>query len=774
MIKMRLRSLFICSLLLLIATFSSAASFTINQIEVQGLQRISRTTVLHYLPIKQGQHFDVAQSPKVIKALFRTNFFTNVQLLRSGDTLIVKVTERPTISEININGNKQIPEDKLNDAIKGMGLQKGQFLNHATLEEVKQALQNQYYSMGRYNVKIDIAQTPQPRNRVAIDINVSEGAVTKVAGIQILGDTVFPTDDLLDQLHLSTPGFFTFFNRKDEYSNDKLQQSVQDLEKYYMDHGYLKVKVTSSQVMMTPDRKQAYIVFKISEGGQYRVSGYTVTGNVANQRNQLAKLITVNKGDIFSRQTIINNVQTMTTSLGNDGYAFARITPKPEVNDKTKTVLINFDVQPGRKYYIRRIVFNGNDTTSQIALRKQLYEMEGSLYSAQKIHDSMYQLQQNSYISQQPPAQINPTKVPGTNDMLDLNVALNEKLSAQFQLSLGYSQAYGFMVSTGITQSNFMGTGKTVGFSINASSYQKSFSINYVNPFYTPDGVSRSISIYGTKTSSDQLSIAEYNTDSYGVNVNYGFPLSVYSTLSLGYGYTRTVLKKGGTFSNTVNDFIKDNGTIYDQLVLSAGWSRRTTDRPVLPRKGTIQSFNLNISAPVQADNKLEYFKLSYTNDWYQPLNKWFTLHTHGTVGYGDGYDSLKRLPFFQNYYAGGLGVQGINRAYYPFSLGPTDSSGNQIGGDFLLAGHISLILPDFFHTPTVRTSVFIDGGNVFDTTGASSTRFKLSNLRYSYGMQVQWWTPLNIPLIFSFAKPINNQPQDQLDAFQFTIGTMY
>lgn len=776
MINSRL-SLLLASILLTICTWSVAATFTVQKIQVQGLQSIPKQTVLHYLPIKQGEQFNSAKSSQLIQALYKTDFFTNVSLFRDGNTLMVKVQERPTISEINITGNKQIPQDKLDDAVKKLGLQTGRFLNRATLDEVKQALQNQYNATGRYNATVDITQTSQPRNRVAISIKISEGAVAKVAGIRVLGNTVFPNSTILEQLKLSPSNFFSFFSRSDEYSSDKLQQSEQAIESYYMNNGYLRIHIDSSQVTITPDRKHVYIVISISEGSQYRVSGYKLIGNVLNQRSELLANVNIKKGDVFSRQDIMTSNKSMTALLGTQGYAFAQIQPQPKINEHDKTVFIDFNVQPGREYYVRDIVFSGNDSTSQIALRKQLYQMEGGLYSSQQIHDSVYTLQQNTYLAPQPPIQVQPVKVPGTNDMLDLNVNLAERLSAQFQLTFGYSQAYGFMASTGITQSNFMGTGKTVGFSLSASAYQKNFSVSYVNPYYTADGVSRSISIFGSKTSSDQLSIAEYNTDSYGLNVGYSFPLSVYSSLNLGYGVTRTILKKGGSFSSTVDDFIKSHGSMYDQLMLTAGWSRRTTDRPILPTKGTSQSVNLSISAPMDK-HKLEYYKLSYTGDWYQPMLKYFILHLHGTVGYGDGYDTLHELPFFQNYYAGGLGVQGLNRAYYPFSLGPRDTSGNQIGGNLLVSGHISLILPDFFNTPTVRTSIFLDGGNVFDTGNADaaafSNRFKGKNIRYSYGTQIQWWTPLNIPLIFSLAKPINDSPNDQLDTFQFTIGTMY
>jgi outer membrane protein insertion porin family len=776
---------FVLSFSLLLATFSNAfaapsasSGFLVKKIQVNGLQRVSRETLLHYMGVSVGRRFNYANSSKILSTLYSTDFFANIKFLRDGQTLIVNVSERPTISAVNITGNKQIPQDKLNTALEKLGLTKGRFLSHAVLSEVNQALSNQYYAMGRYNVRIAVTQEAQPRNRVAVNIAVSEGAVAKVAGIKILGNHVYDSKTLINQLALSMPSFTTFFTSKDEYSADKLQQSEQSLTNYYMDRGYIRARIDSTSVSITPDRKHVYLVFKLVEGQQYHVSGFSFEGNLAGSASALQKSVSLQKGQIFSRQVVMNDNKTMTNILGNKGYAFAQINPQPKIDDKNNSVFLNFNVTPGRKYYIRDIDFSGNSTTSQIALRKQMYQLEGSLYSTQQVYDSMYNFQQDTYLSQQPPPQINPAKVPGTNDLLDLDVKLAERLSAQFQLSIGYSEAYGFLLSTGISQSNFMGTGKTAGFSVSVSGYQKSFSFNYTNPYFTPDGVSRTISLFGSQTSSDQLSVAEYNTDAFGFNVGYGFPLSVYSSLNLGYGLTRTILRDGDRTSNIINNFIGDHGTRFDQLMLTAGWSRRTLDRPILPTKGTQQSLNFTLSAPVDT-NKLEYLKVDYTHDWYQPMSRYFILHTHGIFGFGTGYGSLSELPFFQNYYAGGLGVQGINRSYTAFSLGPTDSTGNQVGGNLLTDGHVSMIFPRLFHSQTVRPSVFVDAGNVFSTYGATHTngpdnKFRLRNIRYSVGAQVEWWTPLNLPLIFSFAEPVNKKPGDQINNFQFTIGTMY
>lgn len=754
---------------------AAQSDFVVRKIEFVGLQRVSSATALDYLPIKVGQTFHFTQSTKFIQKFYDTGFFTNINLAHDGSTLIVTVQERPTISVIKIEGNKSIPQDKLQDALKKMGLETGRFLNHATLESVKQSLINQYYATGRYNVKVDVTQTPESLNRIAVHIQVSEGAIAKVASIQIIGNTVFTEKELIDQLTLSTPSFMTFFTRKDEYSDDKLQSSEEALNTYYLNHGYIRFKIDAAQVAITPDRKEVYLVFRVTEGPQFTFSGYKVAGDLLKYSTQLNKAVGVKAGDIFSRQVILDTNRNMTTFLGDEGYAFAKIEPQPEVDNEKRTVFITFKVEPGRRYYVRYIRFLGNATTTQIALRDQLYEFEGSQFSGTQIRDSVYTLQQNSYLDQQQPPQITPQKVDPDNNQVDVDVKLAEKLAAELSFQVGYSQAYGFMVGASITQHNFMGTGKTVGVSTNVSSYSKSFNVSYSDPYYTPEGVSRTISLYGQINTTQGLQLVSYNTNSYGGNISYGFPLSIYSSLNLGYGIQHTDISVGGQATPQVTNFTNLYGKTFDQLLLTAGWVRRTYDVPVFPHRGTKNEIDLTLSAPVDA-HPLQYYQLSYDHTMYYPLNDYFILHSHGIVSFGDRYGYMKYYPFFQNYYAGGIGVPGQNRAYYPFTLGPNtsaDGSGTALGGNFLVSGTLSLIFPNFFHTPTVRTSVFLDGGNVFDTH-YRGWNFSTGALRYSYGTQLEWYTPLGAPLVFSLGFPIHNKPNDQLDLFQFSISTSF
>jgi outer membrane protein insertion porin family len=755
------------------AADSDHADFVVRKIEFVGLQRVARATALDYLPIKIGQTFKLAQSTKFIQTFYNTGFFTNIDLAHDGSTLIVTVQERPTISVIKIEGNKSIPQDKLQDALKKMGLETGRFLSHATLESVKQSLINQYYATGRYNVKVDVEQTPESLNRVAVHIQVSEGAIAKVASIKIIGNTVFSEKELVDQLTLSMPSFTTFFTRKDEYSDDKLQTSQEALNNYYLDHGYIRFKIDAAQVAITPDRKEVYLVLRITEGPQFTFSGYKLSGDLLTYNAQLNKAVGVKAGNIFSRQVILDTNRNMNTLLGDEGYAFAKIDPQPQVDNEKRTVFITFKVEPGRRYYVRYIRFLGNASTTQLALRDQLYEFEGSQFSGTQIRDSVYTLQQNTYLDQQQPPQITPKKVDTDNNQVDVDVKLTEKLAAELSFQVGYSQAYGFLVGASITQHNFMGTGKTVGVSTNVSSYSKSFNFSYSDPYYTPEGVSRTMSIYGQMNSTDQLQVISYNQNTYGANISFAFPLSLYSSLNLGYGLQHTDLSIGGAATRVVTNFTSLYGKTFDQLLLTAGWLRRTYDVPIFPRRGTKNELDLTLSAPIDT-HPLQYYQISYENTWYQPLNDYFTFHTHGIASFGDRYGYMKYYPFFQNYYAGGLGVPGQNRAYYPFTLGPTDSkTGQPMGGNLLLSATASMIFPNFFHTPTVRTSVFLDGGNVFDTH-YRGWNVSTGDLRYSYGTQLEWYTPLGAPLVFSLAFPIHSKPNDQLNMFQFSISTAF
>ncbi len=762
--------------LLLIVSFSSAfadSSFVVKAIQVNGLQRISEPTALAYLPIKVGDKYNPNEDNQILNALFATGFFTDASLSREHDTLIVTVTERPTIVSVDVEGNKDIPKDKLSDALKNLGLAQGQIFNSATFTQVKQALAEQYYAMGRYNATVTGEATPESRNRVAITIDVSEGLIAQVKQITIVGNHAVNELVLLDQLPMSAPNILTFFNGKDQYGKDKLDKSIQALQDYYLNNGYINMHVDSTEVTMTPDKKYVYIVIHLTEGKQYKFAGFKLTGDFVVPESVLSALVPIKPGEVFSRQMVIDSGKAITDRLGDDAYAFAKANPIPTVDDSKQTVFITYDIDPGNKYYVRRIIYSGNTGTSNIALRNWFHQFEDSLYSTDEINTSVGNLQrQSSYLK---PDQITVTPVPvdGTTNKVDLAVKVAEQLSAQLNFNVGYSQAFGFLVGAGITQNNFLGTGKTVGINFTSSSYQSIYSINYFDPFFTPDGISRSVQLYYQTVNPGAVNAANYNTSAYGLSDTLGFPLTNYQTFNLGYGLKHTNLIIGAGPSQQIQDFTNQFGNQFNQILVNAGWDYNTTDRFRLPTTGTHQSVNVSVSLPIGGQN-LSYYTTSYTNRFYQPLSNGYILTTYGVAGYGNGYGTFNSLPFFENYFAGGLGTLGQDRAYEPNTLGPLDSNAQPIGGNLLLDGNIALIFPTALVQYNVRTSIFFDAGNVFNTYSASppgANNFSTNNLAYSVGTQLEWWTPLGMPLIFSLALPVGTQPNAQTNLFQFSIG---
>ncbi len=763
----RFTKIILCSSLCLLAT-QSAWAFRIKKITFKGLQRVSRTTALSYLPVSMGENITDDKTSQIIQALYKTGFFTDIKLLRQDDTLIVDVTERPTIYDVNVTGNDDIPQDKLNDALKKMGLARGEVFQRSVLNQAKQALVNQYYGGGYYNAKVTANVTKESRNRVSVNIDVSEGRIAKIEGIKIVGNHVFDENTLLNQLTMTTPGFLTIFNGKDKYSSDALMKSVDALKDYYLNNGYLKMRVNSQQVTITPDRKYVYIVIDVTEGAQYKFGKYSIKGDTVLPKSELNKFISVTPGGVFSRQKVIDTDNALGRRLQDAGYAYAKVEAIPHVDEKNKTVDLTFDVNAGSRYYVRRITFDGNTETSNIALRNYFTQMQDSQYSRSKLEMSERNLRQLPYLQEQQ-LSYGLHAVPGTNNELDVNMKVQEALSAQFQFNIGYSQAEKFMISTSVNQQNFLGTGKTVGVNLQVSGYSKVYSISYVNPFYTANGISHSVSAYIQKVNANSANIADFSTSSYGFSSSFGFPLSNYDSFSLGYGLRHTHLQLGSSPSLDMLAFDSEHGDQFDQLLLTAGWHHNSTDRYKLPTSGMIQGLTGVVSVPVNK-NKLQYYTISYDNRLYVPLNKahdWI-FTTLLNVGYGNGYGSFKQLPFFNNFYAGGLGVQGQVRGYDVNSLGPVDSSGNTIGGNELLTGSIGLIVPNPAEDHGVRTTLFFDAGNVYNTDVAP---VNLSQLRYSAGLQVKWWTPLGIPLVFSFAKAIHTQPNDVTDTFQFSLG---
>jgi outer membrane protein insertion porin family len=756
-----------------------AYAFSLRHIEIRGLQGISRATVLSYLPIRIGQTFNPEQSSQLINALYATGFFSNVSLQEEGDTLVIQVVERPIISEVTVTGNKEIPKDKLNEIIKKIGLVQGRLFDKSTLDRFIAQLRVQYENMGKYSARVTPLILPQSNNRVAIQIEISEGLTVQIAGISILGNRVFSEKKLISALPISTPHVWSFFTNSDQYSQNKLSAALQALQSYYLDRGYLKVKVDSTQVTLTPDRKTVYLIIHVTEGPLYKLRGYEVTGRVVVEQSKLqTALRSLKKGEAFSRQKVMHVEQGIKKTLGDFGYIFATVNTLPDVNEKDKTVFLTFYVDPGNQVYVRHINISGNLKTQDEVFRRLLRQQEGSLISEMDIKESIRQLNMSGFLDGEP--QINPVPISGYSDQVDLDININEAHAAQALFSLGYG-TNGPVVGASLNQNNVFGTGNQLGINFNNTRAATIYSISYNNPYYTLDGVQRGFDLFFQRSTPSNLNTTTYSTNSYGGDLHYSIPFDAQGdTLQLKGGLQKLQLNLPpfSQLSSEVQNFVNQHGMQFNQLLLSVGWARNGWDRPFFPKRGLNQSVDVQLALPV-GGKPLDYYKLNYAGIGYYPLGYDFILQGRLTLGYGNGFASTHGLPFFANYYAGGIGTDGQVRGYEISSLGPKDSNGYPLGANIMTVGSVALIVPmPATISEKVRTSLFVDAGNVYSTLGVTQPNQPRGGtasgpLRYSTGLDVDWRVPVfNVTLSFSVAKAVNPKPGDQTQVFQFNIGT--
>ena len=641
--------------ILLFTNVWAANSFVIRNIQVQGLQGISKATVLNYLPVKVGDTFDPAKTGEIIRDLYQTGFFSNVSLARAGNTLIIQVSERPVIGSIKVTGNTLITKDQINGVLSNLGLVEGRVFDQAVLDKVTNSLQSEYYSVGHYNAKVTTTITPEPRSRVAVVITVSEGRVALVEHIQIIGNHAFSDRALINAMTLTMPKWDTFFTQSDHYSKDKLDASLDGLRNYYLDRGYLKFKIDSAQASIAPDCKSVFLIIHVTEGPVYTVSGYDIVGNLILPKAELMSMVKFKQGDTFSRVEVTNATKRMTRALGNQGYSFADVDAFPTVDEPTKQIYITFHINPGNRIYVHRVNFTGNTKTSDAVLRRAMRVQEGGMINLDNIDESTRNLNLLGYLDN---IKETTTPVPGTNDQVDVDYNVTEKSSASATAGAGYGTD-GFVFSAGINQSNFLGTGDSVGVNFNSDPYERTYSFSFNNPCINEYCVSRGFTVYDTLTTPYAVNLGNsYTFNQYGFNVAYGIPVSEFDSYQLGYGVQHTTLHANNSTSTMVNTFVQDNGSEFNQLLLSAGWSRNTLDRAIFPTNGFNQAAAIQVSTPV-AGTPLDYYKITYQGHWYRPLFDNYIFTAEGGFGYGNNYGPPGALPFFDNYYAGGIGFNG-------------------------------------------------------------------------------------------------------------------
>jgi outer membrane protein insertion porin family len=735
--------------------------FKVRDIRVEGIQRTEAGTVFSYLPVKVGDTIDDAKAAAAIKALYATGFFSDVRLEYDGDVLVVQVQERPAIAEVNIEGSKDIGKDQLKEALKQIGLAESRIYDKSLVDKAEKELKRQYLTRGKYAAEIVTTVTPLERNRVGLSFNIKEGDGAKIREINIIGNKVYPEKDLLDLFVLTTPGWFTWYSKNDQYSKQKLAGDLETLRSFYLNRGYLEFAVESTQVSITPDKLGIYITVNVSEGPRYTVTDVKLSGQFIVPEAELRKLVSVKPGDIFSRERVTESSKRIADRLGNEGYSFANINANPDIDKEKHTAAFNFVVDPGRRVYVRRVNISGNSRTKDEVIRREVRQMEGGWYSIEKINRSKERIDRLGFFSE---VTVETPAVPGTTDQVDVNFNVVERSTGAITVGAGYSSSDHLVLSAGVSQNNVFGTGNSLSFQVNSGSINKTYSLSFVDPYWTPEGISRGYDLYRRKVNATTLTLAPYETDTYGAGIRFGIPLNETDSVSVGAGYESTrvglVSNSPIQFINFVNLFGERTSTVRGDL----GWSRDSRDSVIYPTKGRLQRAFAELGAP---GGDLRYYKLTYQQQYLTPLTSDVTMLLNGDVGYASGYDG-RPLPFFKNFYAGG--VTSV-RGYLTSSLGPQDPQGNSLGGSKKVVGNAELLfpLPGLKNDKSVRMSAFFDAGNVY----GQGEKVEFNKLRYSAGVALSWYSPVG-PLKLSIGNPIHRQPGDHVERFQFTFGTNF
>ena len=740
---------------------SQVQAFEVEDIRVEGLQRISAGTVFNYLPVKSGDEVNAGNSAQIIRTLFKTGFFKDVRLERDGDILIVFVRERPAIAEINISGNKDLDTDLLLAGLKDIGLAEGQVFKRALLDTVEQELNRQYFARGKYGVRIKSTVTPLERNRVGIDIEISEGLTARIKQINVIGNQAFDDDELLDDFQLGIPAWYALFSSKDKYSKQALSGDLETLRSYYLDRGYIDFKIESTQVSITPDKKDIYITIVVNEGEIFTLSDIKLAGDLELPQEELFPLIHLRRGEVFSRKKLSASADRLSSKYSDAGYAFANVNSIPDIDRDNRTVGITYFVDPGKRVYVRYINYSGNASTRDEVLRREMRQMESAWFSGEKTKLSRGRLQRLGYFSE---VNVETPAVPGSTDLVDVNVSVTEAASGSLSAGVGYSQTQGVILNASITQDNFLGSGKRVSAGFDTSDATKKISLAYLNPYYTIDGVSRGIEMSYRKTDFSELNISSYSTDVGRLGMSFGIPVTEYDRIRLSAAFEDTTFFLGSSPSQEIIDFKDENGDHFLDLELVASWTRDNRNSAIFPSAGARQKLALEANTP---GSDLQYYRLTYRHTRYFPLTNSLTLMLNGEIGYGDGYGDDDALPFFRNFYAGGIGTV---RGFEENTLGPKDSQGDALGANAKIIGQMELLFPAFGEDfkDTVRAGWFIDAGNLFDIEAGESVEW--DQIRVSTGLMLSWYSPVGA-LSFSLGYPVVEEEGDKSENFQFRIG---
>ncbi len=742
--------------------------FVIKDIRVEGLQRTEAGTIFSYLPVRVGDTLNDDKASEAIRSLFATGFFRDVTLEVDGNVLVVVLQERPSIAQVEFIGVKEFDKEILNKAMRQVGLSEGRIFDRSTADRAEQELKRQYLSRGKYAAEVTTTVTPLERNRVAVNFTVTEGESAKIRQISIIGAQAFTEKHLLRLFVLREPGLLTWYSKQDQYSRQKLAADLETLRSYYQDRGYLEFIIESTQVSITPDKKDIYITVSITEGEKYSVADIKVDGQLLIPEAEIRKLIAIKKGDVFSRVRLNESTKKIADRLSNDGYAFANVNAAPELDKDKRQASFTFFIDPGRRVYVRRINIAGNTRTRDEVIRREMRQMESAWYSGSNITTSRQRVDKLGYFTE---VNIENPAVQGTTDQVDLNVSVVEKPTGNVLLGAGFGSGTGIVLSGSISQHNIFGSGKHVGAQISSGQLNTIYSLSFTDPYFTNDGVSLGYDVFHRKIDAQGSGQGEYVTKTSGAGVRFGVPITDIDTIQYGVGFEDTKISIFPTSPLFYTDYVRDFGEKNTAITASIGWIRDGRDSLIYPTSGTMQRVFVDGGLP---GGSLRYYRTNYQYQRYFPWTREYTWMWNAELGYGGGYGG-KSLPFFKNYYSGGVSSL---RGYRLNSVAPRDANNDPRGGTRKVLSNLEFLfpMPGLINDRSVRMSAFFDAGTVFDpdapqiTAGYSNYSSLGNGMRYSTGVALAWVSPLG-PLKFSIAAPLVSNALDHRQVFQFTFG---
>lgn len=781
-------------LLTLAAQLAQAVDpWVVRNFQVEGAQRIAEGTIYNYLPINIGDTLTDQRVQEAIRAIYATGFFRDVEFRRTGDTLIIAVLERPSIEEFTIEGNKEIETEQLEESMRVVGLTRGKVFDQSVLEEVRQALTEQYYSRGRYAVKVETPVEEIGDNRVRVGINIEEGQRAKIRQINLVGNSSFEDDEILDDFELSTGNWLSFMRNDDRYAKEALEGDLETLRSFYMDRGHADFRYDSVQVAISPDKRDIFITINLTEGDLYSIADVKLAGDLVVTEEELRPYVYPQPGQTFSQQVLARSERDMTLRLGQDGYAFAEVQAIPELDSETKEATITFFVNPQSRVYVRRINFNGADNVNDEVFRREMRQLEGSYLSNLLVERSQIRIQRLPYIES---VDFETNLVPGTGDMVDIDFNIVEGLPGQFGGGLGYSETYGASLNGNFVHSNFMGTGNRVGLELSGGEFAKVYNLNFTDPYRNIDGLSRTLSLSYRDIKQFTSATSDFSTQTATLGSNWSYPITEYQYFQFGLSYSKAELLTSQFSSQQANQWVVNNGesfsipggqffgTAVQTFDLALGWSFDSRNRVIFPTRGTRLSANLSASIP---GSEVEFYVASLNFTKFFPIRGPWMFRINSELAFGDAYgETTTALPPFRNFYGGGPGtVRGFKESW----LGPRDSLSNPYGGNLLIANQFELIIPtpEKFAT-SARVALFYDVGNVYSTGGVDFFDrlgdpvvydFDYDRLKHSVGIGVEWLSPMGL-LRFSYALPLNPDDEtdrfygDRTEEFQFTVGNAF